>query len=80
MHYSSNGKMTTAGLYLWRQNAHYFFAFPIESAQLVMLFLCIGSQNDRVLLFGSDYKSADSDPVRIKRWVCNISSIVMVVK
>jgi len=38
-------KMTTAGLYLWRQNTHYCFGFPIESAQHVMLFLWIGSQN-----------------------------------
>jgi len=27
IHYSSNGKMTTAGLYLWRQNTHYFSFF-----------------------------------------------------
>jgi len=38
--------MATAGLYLWRQNIHYFSFFPIESAQHVMLFLRIGSQND----------------------------------
>jgi len=39
-----------------------------------MLFLWIGSQNDRVFLFGSGYRSAGGDMVRIKRWVCNISS------
>jgi len=32
-----------------------FFVFPIESAQLVLLFLWIGSQNDRMFLFGSGY-------------------------
>jgi len=32
----------------WRQNTHYFFVFPIESAQHVMLFLWTGSQQDRV--------------------------------
>jgi len=46
--YTSGGKMHTAGLYLWRQNAHYVSFFPIESAQHVTLFLWIGSQNDRV--------------------------------
>jgi len=61
MHYSSNGKFATAGLYLWRQNTHYFFDFPIESAQHVMLFLWIGSQNDRVFWFGSGYRSVGSD-------------------
>jgi len=66
MHYSSNGKINPAGLYLWRQNIHYFFVFPIESAQYVMLFLWIGSQNDRVFLFGSGYRSAGDDTVRIK--------------
>jgi len=54
-----------------------FFVFPIESAQHVMLFLWIGSQNDRVFLSGSDSRSAGGDTVRIKRWVCNISSTVM---
>jgi len=43
------------------------FFFPIESAQHVMLFLKIGSQNDRVFLFGSGYRSAGGDTVRIKR-------------
>ena len=60
MHYSSNWKMTTAGLFLWRQIAHYVF-FPIESAQHVMFFLWIGSQNDRGFLFGSGYRSAGGD-------------------
>jgi len=41
--------------------------FTIESAQHVMLFLWIGSQNDRVFLFGSGYRSAGSDTVRKKR-------------
>jgi len=45
---------------------HPFF-FPIESAQHVMLFLWIGSQNDRVFLSGSDYRSAGGYTVRIKR-------------
>ena len=67
MRYSSNGKMTTAGLCLWRQNTYYFFVFPIESAQPVMLFLWIGSQNDRKVLFGSGYRSAGGDMVIIKR-------------
>ena len=58
--------MTTAGLYLRRQNEHYTF-FLIESAQDVMLFLWIGSQNDRVLLFGSGCRSAGSNMVRIER-------------
>jgi len=61
MHYSSNRKMTTAEVNLLRQNAHYFFVFPIESAQYLMLFLWIGSQNDRVFLFGSGYRSAGGD-------------------
>jgi len=30
-----------------------------------MLFLWIGSKNGRVFLFGSNYRSADSDTVRI---------------
>jgi len=42
----------------------------------MMLFLWIGSQNDRVFLFGSGYRSAGSDT--IKRWVCHISSTVKV--
>jgi len=67
MHHSSNGKMTTAELYVWRQNRHYFFVFPIKSAQLVMLLLWIGSQNDRMFLFGICYMSAGGDMVRIKR-------------
>jgi len=66
MHYSSNGKMTGAGLYLWRQNTHYFLAFPIENAQHVMLFLLTGSQNDRVFLFGSGYRSSGGGKVRNK--------------
>jgi len=66
-HYSSNAKMTTAGLYLWRQNTHYCFDFTIEHAQHVMLFLCIGSQNGRVFLFGSGYRSVGDDKVRTKR-------------
>jgi len=66
MHYNSNGKMTTAGLCLWRQNTHDFSIFPIESAQHVMLLLWIGSQNDRVFFFGSGYRSAGGDMVRIK--------------
>jgi len=66
MHYSSKGKMTTAGLCIWRQNAHYFSFFPFESAQHVMLFLWVGSQNDRVFLFESGYRSAGGDTVRIK--------------
>jgi len=45
-----------------------------------MLFLWIGSQNDRVFLFGSGYRSARSDAVRIKRWVFHISSTVVVVR
>jgi len=54
--------------------------FPIESTEHVILFLWIGSQNDRVFLFGSGYRSAGGDTVKIKRCVCNISSTVMVVK
>jgi len=42
------------------------FVFPIESAQHVILFLWIGLQNDRVF-FGSGYRSAGTDMVRIKR-------------
>jgi len=45
-----------------------------------MLLLLIGSQNDRVFLFGSGYRSVGSDTVRIKRWVCDISSTVMVIR
>jgi len=66
MHYSSNGKMTTAGLYLWGQNTHYCFDFSIEHAQHVMLFLCIGSKNGRVFLFGSGYRSVGDDTVGTK--------------
>jgi len=54
--------------------------FTIESAQHVMLFLWIGTQNDRVFLFASGYRSADSDTVRIKCWVSHISSTVMVAR
>jgi len=43
------------------------FLFPIESAQHVMLIFWITSQNDIVFLFGSGYRSAGSDTVRIKR-------------
>jgi len=50
IHHSSNGKIATAELHLWRQNTHYFSIFSIENAQHVMLFLWIGSQNDRMLL------------------------------
>ena len=58
-----------------------FFCFsPIESAQHVMLFLWIRSQNDRVFVFGSGCRFAGSDTVRIKRGVCNISSTVVVVR
>jgi len=65
IHYSSNGKITTVELYLWRQNTHFFSVFPIESAQHVVLFLWIGSKNDRVFLLGSGYGSVGSDTVRI---------------
>jgi len=78
--HSSNGKVTIAEIYLWQQNTHYFSVFLIESAQHVMLFLWIGSQNDRVFLFGSGSRSAGGNTVIIKRWVCHISSTVMVVK
>jgi len=44
MHCSSNGKMIPAGLYLWGQNTHYFFVFPIECAQQVMLFYGLGNK------------------------------------
>jgi len=44
-----------------------------------MFFLWIASQNDRVFLFGSGYRSAGGETARIKHWVCNISSTVMVV-
>jgi len=47
IHYNSNGKITTVELYFWQQNTHYFSVFLIESAQHVMLFLWIGSKNDR---------------------------------
>jgi len=65
---TSNGKMTTAGLYTSGGKIHteYFFVFPIESAQHVMLFLWIGSQHDRVFLFGGGYRSAGGDTVRMK--------------
>ena len=53
----SNGKMSTAGLNLWHQMQS-IFIFPIETAQHVMLFSWIGSQNDRVFLFESSYRSA----------------------
>jgi len=43
------------------------FCFAIESAQHVILFLQIVSQNDRVFLFGCGYRSAGGDTVRIKR-------------
>jgi len=49
------------------QNIHYFFVFPTESAQHAISFLWIGSQHDRVVLFGSGYRSAGDDMVRIKR-------------
>jgi len=52
--------MITAGLYLWRQNTLCFF-FLIESAQHVMLFLWIASQNDGVFSFGIGYRSAGGD-------------------
>jgi len=45
-----------------------------------MLYLWIGSQNDRVFLFGNGYRSASGDMVLIKRWVCHISSTIIVVK
>jgi len=32
-----------------------------------MLFLWIASQNDRVFLFGSGYRSADGDTIKIKQ-------------
>jgi len=66
MHYRSNGKMTIAGLYLWRQITHYFFVFPIESAQHVMLFLWIGSQNDMLFLVGSGYQRCTG--ARVSEW------------
>jgi len=66
--YTSGGKMHTVSF------------FPIESAQHVMLFLWIGSQNDKVFLFGSGYRSAGGDTVKTKVCVCSISSTVMVVK
>jgi len=44
-----------------------FFFFPIESAQHAILFLWIGSQNDRVFVFGSLYRSAGGNTVRTKR-------------
>jgi len=47
-------------------NTHYFSVFPIESAQHVMLFSWIGSQNDRVFLFGSGYRFAGDRTVGIK--------------
>jgi len=59
MQYSSNGKITKM------QNTYYFSVFPIASAQHVMLFLWIGSQNDRAFLFGSGCRSGGGDTVRI---------------
>jgi len=67
MHYSSNAKITTPELQLWWQNRHNFFVFLIESAQHVMLFLWIGSQNYKVFLFESGYRSTSGDKVIIKR-------------
>jgi len=43
-----------------------FFVLPIENAQHAMLFLWIGSQHDGVFLFGSSYRSAGGDTVRMK--------------
>ena len=43
-----------------------FSVFPIESVQHVMLILWIGSQNDRVFLFGSGDRTAGGDTVKIK--------------
>jgi len=43
-----------------------FIFFPIASAQHVMLLLWIGSRNGKVFLFGSGYRSAGGDMVRIK--------------
>jgi len=60
-------KITTAELFRLQQNTHYFLVLLMESAQHVMLFLWIGSQNDRGFLFGSGYRSAGGDMVRIKR-------------
>jgi len=42
------------------------FFFPFECAQHVMFFLWIASQNDRVFLFGSGYRSAGGETARIK--------------
>ena len=67
IHCSSNEKITTAELYLWLQDMHYFSVFPIGSEQHVMLFLWIGSQNDRVFLFESGYSSTGDDTVGIER-------------
>jgi len=67
IYYSLNGKITTAELYLCRQNTHYFSVSPIESAKHVMLFSWIGPHNDRVILFGRGYRAAGDDTVRIKR-------------
>ena len=73
-------KITTAELYLWWENTHYFSAVTIESEQQMMLFLWIGSQNYRVFLCGCGYRSVGGDMVWIKCWACHIYSTVMVVK
>jgi len=46
----------------------------------MVLVLWIESQNGTVFLFGSGYRSAGSDTVRIKHCVCHINSTVMVVR
>jgi len=43
---------------------HFLF---LQLKEHVMLFSWIESQNDRVFLFGSGYRSAGGDTVRIKR-------------
>jgi len=62
MHYFLNGKIITAELYLWWQNTHYFSVFPVESAQHIMLFLRIGSKNDKVI-----YMEVAIGPLAVKR-------------
>ena len=76
MLYVDKARYTAVQMEKWPQQSYtsggekctlsYVSFFLIESAQHVMLFLWIGSQNDKVFLFGSGYRFAGSDTVRIE--------------
>jgi len=82
IHYSSNKKITTVELYLWWQNTHYFFVFSIESTQVHnMLCYFYGLvKNWQGIFVWKWYRSTGGATVRVKCWVCCISSTVMVVR